>query len=372
MRRQTDVWCLLYGEEWRAVREHAVGLLSEWCQRMPHRWPLTVAQEVWEELHWRFFEELREVLRLLKKEAQRETLTQQEITFHALLPGPDGLQLPKTFDLLNPDGWFKNEVEPRIERRQERALWRLTWDGTARHTDKPAGLHAGGDADDKAGMARVQLIGPKLTQEESNRAGDRAPVDRKGVLLCWAHLTHLGCGVADCQRSHAVQTQLLRRGGLKRMKAETADSAAAKIQALRAQHSADKASKKAGPKRQAGGGEPPPEAPQPKAAAEGTGRAGGEVRVTFNDVPEESSRSTTPWGRTSRSLLTLRVRAGGARTGTSTGHTRGAEESPPRQRRKSWWRRRSGSPWARSWGSCRTPRTTSMLGRPVESPRTIP
>ena len=31
-------------------------LLLEWHQGEPHKWPLTVIMEVWEELHWRFFE----------------------------------------------------------------------------------------------------------------------------------------------------------------------------------------------------------------------------------------------------------------------------------------------------------------------------
>ena len=32
--------------------------LLEWHQAEPHKWPLTVLMDVWEKLHWRFFEEL--------------------------------------------------------------------------------------------------------------------------------------------------------------------------------------------------------------------------------------------------------------------------------------------------------------------------
>lgn len=48
----------------------------------PTRWPLTVIMEIWEELHWRLIEEVKELIRLLKN----ETLTLAEIRFHALLP----------------------------------------------------------------------------------------------------------------------------------------------------------------------------------------------------------------------------------------------------------------------------------------------
>ena len=145
-RRQTDVWCLVYGKEWRPVRAHALKLMEEWHAGAPHKWPLAVIIEVWEELHWRFGEELKEELRKLKKLAGRETLTLQDLRFHALMPNTDGLipfNMPRTFDLLHPDGWFLTEVQPRIERRQERMLWKMTWEGNKRPAG-PGGV-AGGE-----------------------------------------------------------------------------------------------------------------------------------------------------------------------------------------------------------------------------------
>ena len=141
-RRQNQVWCLVYGAEWKEVREHALETLTEWHQECPHKWPLTVVMDAWEELHWRFLEEVKELIRALKKVAKRESMSQQEMKFYALLPGPDGrawLSLPNTFDIKNLEGWFKTELEPRIERRQERTLWRLTWDGGRRDRGQPAG-----------------------------------------------------------------------------------------------------------------------------------------------------------------------------------------------------------------------------------------
>ena len=299
VKRQNQVWALTYGMEWLEVREHALDLLAGWHQELPHKWPLQIVMDAWEELHWRFMEEMKEVLRQLKKVAKRESMSLAEIRFHALLPGPEGrawLELPRTFDLLNPEGWFKMELEPRIERRQERALWRLTWGGDKKQT---AGLHAGGEKEAEedsrgGGKPSTNLIGPKLTQEEVNKARDRAPVGKGGALLCWGYLTHVGCHSTTCQRAHenlkgsfealdpAVQMQLLRRGGLRRMKQETAESARDKIQALRQGVQKDKASKISKPKRKAGadkeddGGEKAEEV-----------KAGGTCTVHFNEVPEE-------------------------------------------------------------------------------------
>ena len=288
VRRQNDVWALVYGLEWKPVRSHALERLLEWHHAEPHKWPLTVLMDVWEELHWRFFEELKEILRLLKKEAGRETMSLSDIKFYALLPNAAGtawLELPRTFDLKFPEGWFMTEVLPRIERRQERMLWRLTWEG-ARGT-KPS-THAGGDGRPDAPPAKPtlkSLWGPKLSAEEVNRAKERAPVDRDGLLLCWGALTHMGCTNSACGRSHldlqgkfealdpCVQMQLLRRGGLKRMKPETRDTANDKIKALRTGVARDKAAKIGDRKSGQGGGEET--------------RAAGEKVVHFEEIPDE-------------------------------------------------------------------------------------
>ena len=259
VRRQNDVWALVYGKEWKGVRDHAVGLLETWHIQAPHKWPLQVLVDVWEELHWRFVEELKAELRKIKAMSGRETMTLTDLKFYALMPDEHGnppLQLPRTFDLENPEGWFMTEVRPRIERRQERLLWKLTWEGAGktRGPGQTAGASAGSSGPGDRGSQK-SLLGPKLTAEETNRAKDRAPVDRDGKLLCWGYITHAGCQVSGCQRSHenlrgtfealdpAVRMQLLRRGGLKRMKMETAETAAEKIKELRAHVVQDKAAK---------------------------------------------------------------------------------------------------------------------------------
>ena len=305
-KRQTDTWCLVYGSEWREVKSHAMETLAAWHLAQPHRWPLNVVMDIWEELHWRVGEEFRELLRQLKKFANRETMTLTELKFHALLPGADGaawLDMPTTFDIERPGSWFQEEVLPRIERKQERLLWNLAWQGgTRKPTTSPAGggPAAGGsaDPDPKQGPTTKALWGPKLTAEETSRAKERAPLDRHGVLLCWGHLCRSGCEVQGCQRSHenlrgafealdpCVQMQLLRRGGLKRMKAETKESVTAKIKDLRAAIAKDKSDKVGDGKKR----NPKAGAGQEQEQAGEEGKAGGvdeesERRVRF-EVPE--------------------------------------------------------------------------------------
>ena len=301
VRRQNEIWKLVYGAEWGEVREFALTTLVQWHHGSPHQWPLNVIMDVWEELHWRFFEELKEVLRALKKEAKRETLSLQEIRFYALLPGPDGqawLSLPSTFDVTNPDGWFKTELEPRIARKQDRTLWRLTWEG-GRPRGQPQGAGAAGGASVADKDPKPRLLGPKLPQDEVNRARERAPVDEKGTLLCWSYLTHQGCSVANCQRAHkalkgqfehldpCVRMQLVRRGGLKRMRAETKESAEEKIKQFRAEIAKDKAEKIGKAARRAGDVTTDQEEPKGVSEESSTSKAGGEQRVRFWEVPEE-------------------------------------------------------------------------------------
>ena len=295
VKRQNDIWALVYGMEWKAVREHAINLLGEWHVSAPHKWPLQVLLDVWEELHWRFLEELKEELRKIKRLSGRESMTLQDLKFYALMPDEEGrppLNLPQTFDLRRPDGWFMSEVMPRIERRQERMLWKMTWEGSGK--SRAQGQPAGGDGGSREEKPTLKtLFGPKLTAEETTRAKDRAPTNKEGKLLCWGYLTHLGCSQQGCQRAHeplrgpfealdpAVQLQMLRRGGLRRMKAETKESAVEKIKEIRAGVAKDKAAKVQDGKdrRRAGQGDPAKEG-----EAEGPEKAGGQVHW---EAPEE-------------------------------------------------------------------------------------
>lgn len=100
----------------------------------------------------------------------------------------------------------------------------------------------------------------------------------------------MGCNMQNCQRSHeqlrgsfealdgAVQMQLLRRGGLKRMKMDTKEKVAERIKAIRTATAADKASKIKDGVRRAGQGEPVEDTGEP--------RAGGTAKGVTFDVPK--------------------------------------------------------------------------------------
>ena len=130
-----------------------------------------------------------------------------------------------------------SEVMPRIERRQERMLWKMTWEGSGK--SRAQGQPAGGDGGPKEDKATLKtLYGPKLTAEETTRSKDRAPTNKEGKLLRWGYLTHMGCTQTGRQRAHEAL-----RGGLRRMKAETKESAAEKMKDIRAGVAKDKAAK---------------------------------------------------------------------------------------------------------------------------------
>lgn len=62
VKRQNEVWRLLYGKEWKDVREHCADTLAGWHQECPHKLPLQVVTDAWKELHWRFMEEIKELI----------------------------------------------------------------------------------------------------------------------------------------------------------------------------------------------------------------------------------------------------------------------------------------------------------------------
>ena len=309
VRRQNDVWALVYGAEWKPVRNSALELLSEWHLSSPHKWPLNVVMDLWEELHWRCIEDFKVIIRDLKREIGRETLTLNEIKFHALMPGPDGnawLVMPSTFDIERPGSWFQDEVLPRIERKQDRLLWNMTWQGGPKRDRPTQGPPptAGGDGQDHEKPTIKALWGPKLSPEEVNRAKDRAPLDKNGVLLCWGNLCHVGCSSSNCQRSHeglrgsfealdpCVQMQFLKRGGLRRMRLETKDSVNLKIKDIRTKVDKDKAEKIGdGKRRGSKAGKTETEEAKTnqvdQADGESSTKAGECKQVQFQEVPEQ-------------------------------------------------------------------------------------
>ena len=283
--------------------------------------------------------------------------------------GNTPFEMPRTFDLMNPAGWFMTEVQPRIDRKQERMLWRMTWEGPRKppHQGGTAGGEDSTGAPAKAGekVQLKELLGPKLNPDEVARAKERAPTDGEGKLLCWGHLTHLGCAQSNCQRSHSklqgqfehldpcVQMQLLRRGGLRRMRVETKDSVTEKIQKLRSGMAADKASKvqdgKDAAGRKQGGAPRNPDKPaeQPKAGGQPALWQAPREMQAVDPTAQESSFAALRHGPDARWL---------------EGDQLAEEGSPLRLGSGSSWRRRSAWRSTQCWWPWLVLRMTFMRG----------
>ena len=101
-----NLWALVYGEEWRPVMTQCAADLEKLHDDHPTVFPKEIIKNMWEELCWRFWEELRETLRALRQAVGRDNLRRNDLIMHALTPGADGrawLRLPNTFDLHDED-----------------------------------------------------------------------------------------------------------------------------------------------------------------------------------------------------------------------------------------------------------------------------
>jgi len=120
------------GQEHGAERTAARDKLEQLNERRPHRYPRAWVFATWEELWWRWTEELKIELRRMLREMQTENPTKEELRFYALAQGPRGttnLVMPTTFQLDDPQAYYRSVVEPRIERAYDRVMWGNAWKG---------------------------------------------------------------------------------------------------------------------------------------------------------------------------------------------------------------------------------------------------
>jgi len=93
-RRGVNVFAMVYGEEHRPKMMACLEELAALQEEQPTMLPKQVAQDIWEELHWRFWEEVREALRQMRREIGRDSATREQLAFCALMPArtlPRGL-----------------------------------------------------------------------------------------------------------------------------------------------------------------------------------------------------------------------------------------------------------------------------------------
>ena len=126
---EVRAWGLVYGDEHRRERELARDRLERLHERDPYQYPFHWLTATWEELWWRWWEELKDLLRLMQLELGTASLTKDLLSQHALAPTGGGprLRLPTTFQLDDPRAYYASVIRPRIDRGLSRHLWSNAW-----------------------------------------------------------------------------------------------------------------------------------------------------------------------------------------------------------------------------------------------------
>lgn len=240
---------LVYGAEHAEERLAARKRLENMHEENHHEWPREEVWSVWDELTWRWWEEIKHSYRTFLREMGTETVTKADLRFYALAPNEHGVakfRFPTTWDFDTPDGYFQLVVLPRRQRRLTRSMWSLVNkptrtpkagdndDNDERRDHDPDGQRRGGNPEAPKKPApnldpkKPYPAGKRLLPWEATRSLRLAPKDNAGKRLCWDFSTHITCKQAAgaCPHSHRqitstgglpweVVAQLLRRGGLK-------------------------------------------------------------------------------------------------------------------------------------------------------------
>ena len=137
------------GREHQRERELARDRLELLHDRNPHQYPQSWVFATWEELWWRWWEELKDCLNQMRVEMQSPTLTKDMLRHYALAPRGGGggprLQLPTAFQLDDPQAYYLNVIEPKIKRKYDRVMWKQVWGNKS--DSKGAGDEEGGETE---------------------------------------------------------------------------------------------------------------------------------------------------------------------------------------------------------------------------------
>eukprot|EP00974_Lingulodinium_polyedra_P006922 656870-Lingulodinium_polyedra.AAC.1 len=123
-RRQNQCFGSVYGLEHKVIRDEALGRFEQMHEQEPEVFRAEHLYAWWEELCWRYVEEVSQLYTRLLYESGRETMRLEEVQQRALTPTAAGtawLRLPNCFALDDPDGWFCKVILPRLERKHKRA-----------------------------------------------------------------------------------------------------------------------------------------------------------------------------------------------------------------------------------------------------------
>eukprot|EP00971_Amphidinium_carterae_P242230 4809862-Amphidinium_carterae.1 len=122
-RNSIRAFACVYGTEHEEERSHALENLCRKHEQDDHKYPLDFVRGAWEELVWRWFEELKEELRRCRKVLGKEKMRRDELEFIALSPTTTGgafMNYPRVFDLEDPQGYYQRVVEQRLQEKAQR------------------------------------------------------------------------------------------------------------------------------------------------------------------------------------------------------------------------------------------------------------
>ena len=159
----------------------ALDTLYEWSEMHPAVFPPAAARDAWEELWWQFGKDLLHIDSELLLVAREDNPTFDRIKFICNATRDDGhtwLQLPRTFQVLEPAGYFMTEIWDRRVEQVNRNCWKQ-----ASHTPEPRPGRAGGmaaaleeaDADAAAQASRATSKGERRAAKAGGKGKNGGP-----------------------------------------------------------------------------------------------------------------------------------------------------------------------------------------------------
>ena len=245
---QINIWCLLFGAEYREEREECLYALLDLHDEVPELFTLNFLITTWEAFSYDYVAKMFDGMRKLGQFC-RASDDIVEIRRLALNRHPDGgiiWQPPLSFDMNSSRGYWRLNIIPRLEAGVERqgyamALERIV--GKKKKTTLESQVGHENMTGNVAAHAIQKLypLGEKLSKGEVNAALQNVPRKaQSGVALCLDFNAHSGCVRGNnCKFCHeffggrnlhwCVEAELIRRGGFRKRKNMIKDPAEARI-----------------------------------------------------------------------------------------------------------------------------------------------
>ena len=145
--REVTTFCLFYGAEHEEERRGALNRLTQLDLEDPNLWSEPEIFALWEELHWDWWESIKNTLQQALRDMGSQNPTEAELRYH-LLNGPNGkprFEAPLSFQMDHPEGLFMSRIEPRKLWEARSTLASLARAARAKApAPSPSGTRAGG------------------------------------------------------------------------------------------------------------------------------------------------------------------------------------------------------------------------------------